>query len=34
MNRLSLYQEYKNLEDRYVEIATKSWQDEYENFVL
>jgi hypothetical protein len=22
------------LENRYVEIATKSWYDEYENFVL
>ena len=34
MNRLSLYQEYKNLENLYREIATKSWDDEYENFVL
>ena len=32
MNRL--YQDYINLEDRYVEIATKSWYDEYEKFVL
>ena len=32
MNRL--YQDYINLENRYVEIATKSWYDEYEKFVL
>ena len=34
MNRLSLYQEYKNLEDKFQAIATKSWYDEYEKFVL
>jgi hypothetical protein len=34
MNRISLYQEYKNLKNKYLEIATKSWYDEYNKFVL
>ena len=29
-----LYQEYKNLENKYVEISTKFWYDEYNKFVL